>query len=707
MKPVPARGLIVAAQVGFALAVTQLPISLSLGVVFDQQQVVVRSLLLLLFPLAYACFGVGAAVAARSGALAEPLGGLRLGGAALLGLQAAVLVLPLMSATGWVLRGGVGVVGVLLGGWYFSLGLVLSRVVAGTRADAPGGLGVLWAVHLAGIVGGYLASLALVPAVGVHAVLVAVGLSALPGGVAGPALLALVLALAGPVGLDDRLEGLRSGPVLGTEGRGRCAPRRAAEPVSWSGWSLHAYVQLVHVKGGSGDASIAAYYNRRCMWSMAQPVPSELDRVRRAFYRVIDPEGPVVLVGVGGGRGLAAFESLGPHITAVEQDDAVVRALRDEHPAWGRGRLRRVQTLAADGRSVVERLSEPLAGLIVEGAVFQPSQAMIPASRVTWLYTHEAVGSYLDALGSDGLLVLNFNRVDTIEAADSYLLAQVATSLRERGVPFLVLRSESGHVHVTACPTAGCLARYAGAWSDLPVVDVTSEIGAEPDAYRVRDDTPFVGWATLDAGARAQLTRIAVGLSVLALLPLAWGRRRDSGPDPAPVGVALGLAHGTVVLAVAHLFRSYHGDSVLTVMRVYVAFALFGGLGALLSGQLGSRVQRPVVLLLGVLAAGGSLVLGLAQLPFGAAPLWAQEVFAALALAPFALVTGVLLPLALSRTAPERVGRLLLADALGTLAAAAGLYLVALPHGLQAWLGLGLVAYGAAAVLLGRLRGWP
>lgn len=703
-QPLSAGGsLSLAGWLGFVLAATQLPLSLSLGVVFDPQQIVVRSLLLLLFPVAYACLGVGAALAPGAGALARPATGLRLGGGALLGLQLAVLTLPLLTAEGWRLRGGMVVIGVLLSGWYFSLGLVLSRVLGDLRERRPERVGVFWAVHLVGIVVGYGASIGLVPAIGAHALLVAVGLSALPGGLWGVPVLVAVLGLAGPVDLDRHLEDARSGPVALSEVRSNCAPIDPADPVSWRGWSHHAYVQIVHVR--LRDTAIAGYYNRRCMWSVAQQGPSELDRVRRALYRAIAPEGAVTLIGVGGGRGLQAFPVLSDRITAVEQDGAVVRVLRDLHPEWSGGRLTAVNTVAADGRSVVERGGEPLAGLIIEGAVFQPSQAMIPASRVSWLYTVEAVTGYLDALADDGLLLVNFNRVTATEASDGYLLGQVVTTLRELGAPFRALRSAKGHVYLAACARPGCLDRFAGAWSDLPVADVTERLAAADGAYRLRDDTPFVGWAVLAPPARQALAAVAVGVIGLALVPVWIRRHRHAGWDPAPAGVALGLAHGTVVLAVAHLLRSYSGDSVLTVLGVYLAFAACGGLGGVLAGWLPRLLRGRWGLLAGTALAGAALLLGLRALPFGPASVGAQALALVLALGPLATWTGMLLPLALGRTAPEAVGTLLLADALGTLAAAGVLYLVALPLGLTVWLGVGLAAYAVAAVLVGEPAG--
>jgi len=746
-------------QLGLVMALSHFAISLQLSVALTHQDSSTRTILMFLFPLAYTFVGFGAIVEER---LLRP----RLGGRAdVWSLRAAGLVLCVLL--GVFLRQGIPIeadgsmvahaalLSATLATWFLLLGSGLSQLLGQLKLLGHRSLALGWALHLLGLLGGYLGNHALTIHVGATAMLccIAVALLALPR--RGAVLLVVLLIAAVPGQLDTRLENLRAPHSIEGVSVGMAAGRTAdqsqqvdpavvTDPV-YRGWSLYSLFSLAPL--GRGQQGYAGYYNFRHQWNVEPPeqiTPMKL--LRRAVYRVMEPEHDVLIIGVGGGVGVDSL-SFEPHagITLVERDEAVVRLFADLDPSLNHHRFAAATVLAADGRFVAETLREPVDVIAVESAVFQPPRALVSLIEPYWLYTEESLGSLYRAVGDDGLLLINVN-VPVGQRA--YLLMHTYGVLKRLGAKVSVIglrhnaritrryvylvASPSAAAHDRACARMGAEVRavmdeYGGSEVSLargsgdrtgvwgvqlgigPCKDVMEATGFSGARDLVlEDDRPFLAWIAVDHRRRVSMI-LAGGLACIAALlvaiPLGLISRRREGWNPIGYFFLLGLGHTTIQMAAFMLYHSFFGDEVVTMMRLMAYHLLWGAAGAMLVRPLAQRRLAHWKLVAVALATLGLHGCGLLLVPFDQSSALLRELFAALALLPGGMLLGLLFPLGLARCRPEEIGRCLLADALGVVVAYGVLVVVAMPLGIRALLGVALLAY-ALAVTLGWGRGW-
>ncbi|MFH1468657.1 MAG: hypothetical protein ABIO70_29980 [Pseudomonadota bacterium] len=739
-------------HLGVVMAVSHFAASLELSVNVSRHGTLVQSLLLFLYPVAYAFVGVGAVVegwlrggaAARGGTVDGPL---RLAGLALLGFLFVALRTDLVGPTTGLVVAASALYGVALASWYTLLGMALARLVATAREGGPGSLGGAWGLHLLGLLAGYAANQWLVAHVGVHAMLVACALTLLVLPRLALPLLAAFLALGALTDLDGGLESLRSSYAgraslaLGNDRRGVLADATGdAEDevlggeadVVWRGWSPFSLFMLVERHQGKRRAGYySGMYNFQFQWDLRdQDLSRRLALLQRSVYSLVQPEDRVVVVGTGGGRGLSLFPiPLHKGIRAVERDGAVIRLLRDLEPELNGGIYQQVDAMAADGRYAIESSGGGWDFIILESARYQPLLALCSASSPYYLYTREAIGGYLDKLAPDGMFAANFNRVGD-GGRDNYLPHHVQRSLEAAGahtavlsVPRNMAASSERFLFLLASRSQARLDEaVAGvvAWGvdradpADPRTRVHTEwtprfegVVPEWERWDLTDDRPFFGWWYLGPeGRRAMhLESAAVLLLVLlGLLAVAVPR----GP-PGRVGATayfalLGVAHTGVQMATFFGFRSFYQDEITTMTRVVIALLAYGALGSWLAGRLVQRGRVPglAVRVVGTGCLLGLHALGMRLLPFMSASLLWRELVGALALLPGGLLLGMFFPLGLARVHTGLVGRALLADALGTLATGALFFLVFLSFGRDAFLGVAVLAYLLAASVA-----WP
>jgi hypothetical protein len=152
----------------------------------------------------------------------------------------------------------------------------------------------------------------------------------------------------------------------------------------------------------------------------------------------------------------------------------------------------------------------------------------------------------------------------------------------------------------------------------------------------------------------------------------------------------LGYAHTGLQLHAFHAWRTYFGDQLVTVVWLIVAYLAYGAVGSLLAESTRSlSTRRQLGLTAGLLVAHVALLWGL---PFSSSAVirWS---YAAVALLPGGLLMGLWLPLGLRRADTDGLGTWLAADALGTLAGAAAVYLFMVPLGGSAYLVPAVLAY--------------
>jgi hypothetical protein len=198
----------------------------------------------------------------------------------------------------------------------------------------------------------------------------------------------------------------------------------------------------------------------------------------------------------------------------------------------------------------------------------------------------------------------------------------------------------------------------------------------------------------------APLQRRLLGLAALVagfalVVALGLGRR---GGKATLWFFALGVAHTCLQTHSFYAWRSFFGDEIGTILRLIATFLATGALGAWAVGRTRARGMGLSV------AAIGLLVLHLVVLrhiPFASTETWVRELYGVFGPMPAGLVMGALFPLGLERARADTLGVWMAADALGTLAGAAVVYLVCLPFGLDA-LGLGSVAVYVAITITRR-----
>lgn len=704
------------AGLGVLLGVAYLPATLEISVTLSHHGAFVRTLLLLLYPMALAATGLGALLLGRAPALAGP-SALRGAGLSLLAYAGAALFVNFLTSGTAALLGAAVLHVATLSGFYLLMGAAVAGAYAEAHAEGRGGLA--WAAHLGGLLVGYLASDPAVQVVGVNALLVAIGAALLL--VPRVALVGVVLAsaLAVGVGLDGRIEACRDLGGLAGEGAGVRVRRNVAgaqmarvaaalaEPL-WMGWSRYGQTTVVPT-GPEGRDTLVAYNLQRQFIVRADDVvvdddaPGAHERsgldwdVRRAMYAAFRPTDRLMFVGTGAGRGLRHLTfPLHPGITAVERNPQTVRFFRDVRPDLNGGVYQAVTVQAADGRGAIERATGPFDALSFEAAQLQPDHALLPATAPFSLVTREALDTYLMRLAPEGLLLMEFARAGETSRRD-FIPSQVHAWLAGAGLAFArVTTGDLGSVVYLACRTDACLDAWLARMELDTCDDATVERAPPADEPLVlTDDRPFASWFAL--GARSQrLLLVLAGILLVGAATAALGiGERVRHPRGAAWFFGLGVAHTGLQAHAFYAWRAYFGDEIGTILRLIALFLLAGALGSASVRRVPSRWLAGWRLGLGVAGLLALHALALRGLPFLQPDGVARALYGALAPLPAGVLMGALFPVGMRGATPAGVRVHLAADALGTLAGAAAVYLIALP------LGLGALGAVSAAVYVG------
>ncbi len=698
---------------GLLLGSLHLSISLQTAISAAPYSALVRTLILMLYPLALALTGLGALLVERWTALGGGRG-LRGAGLLLLAFLGASLRLPLSGEWSRDLPLVATTTLLTLGGWYLLMGAVMADSLQRLREHAQIPLG--WATHLAGLMIGYGLSELAVVEVGANAVLAVTGAALLLGG----RQLAFGLWSAGLVAaawtqLDRPLEQARDlgvQPALRQEGAGasgrqtRAALHSVLDQTLWIGWGRLSQVRLVPWEEGAATRSYGVFYNFAHQYGVNTDDFEEgysPSQRRAPIYAALEGVRPVLLISAGAGRGLLALPGeLDEGVLAVERDPAAMRLFREIAPELNAGIYDRVRSLAEDGRSVLERLPGPWGAIVVESGTQQPVHVLLPASAPHFLQTTEAIEVMIDRLAPEGTLILEYARTGEVGHRGEQA-TRALRGLQEAGLETRVL-AEGHHVNlfVMACKPTGCgeelEARVRPArglrWLDLD----TSGLGPP-----LTDDRPFFTWLHLTGEERRLLQIPAWAFVLLALGVAARERLRFRSPEDWHHGAAfvfaVGVGHIALQLHAFHLARTYFTDSVRTILVMIVLFLAWGALGSALADRLRGPSRSPSTLTVAALLLAAHWAL-ITHLPTGATSAGVRWGAALLATAPGGLLMGAVLPLGLRRASPRQLRGLVAVDAAGTLAGYALIYPVMLPHGAFVY---GVVAVGCYLVACGLL----
>jgi len=677
--------------IGVAIGLMHLPLSLEVATTLSYQSSMVRTLIMLLYPIAMALTGLGAVLAMKVPALARP-GALRVAGAALLVLLVAALRLnfltdsPMIMLGAWITHLGA------IGTWYLALGAGQAALLSRIQQISPERIGIAWAVHLVGLLLGYLLSEPSVVIIGANAVLLCGGLALLLAPRLSVLLLVPALLIASQTDLDMQLEQSRelTGDVgMGEDGWKEIRLREALEngiERIHLGWSRFGQVQVFNRGGRS-----LIFYNLKRQYEL-RPSARHVSRrgrggqrneVRSALYALIEATDRVMMIGVGGGRSLLLLERH-PGIIAVERDPGAGRLFSEINPALNDNVFTEVTFQIADGRFAIETGPEQLDVIVLESSRYQPAHAMLPASSAYFLHTLEALQTYLDRLTPDGVLIAEFTRVGE-SSSHQRVPAHVVRTLTTLGAQLAIFRTGTKEsVTLIASKEPSSLEKWAGAMRSSGAHELQEGWPAEwsLEGPTLTDDRPFAGWQAMQPPDRRRVVGIGGGLVLLtSLMALVMHRRSRQRPWNA-VGwfFALGIAHTGLQLHAFHAWRTYFGDELRTVWWLIIAWLAYGAVGSALAERL---ARRRVVLMTASLVAAHLLLTAL--LPFSAGAV-ARVSYALIALLPGGLLMGMWMPLGLSRADADGLGTWLAADALGTLAGAAALYLLMVPLGGTAYL---------------------
>ncbi len=697
-------------QLGLALAIAHVTVALEIGATLSRQGSLVKSLVLLLYPVAVALLGFGAALDRIVLRNPDPTPALRASGALLVAFLFLALRVNFLSGD-WANQAvAAGTHVVVLGAWFICAGVALARLVRSARAGGASSTGRLWAVHQVGLVVGYALQELLVPRVGASALHLMLGLSLLvPARLSLPVLLGGCL-LAPSLDLDRRLDDLRDTSAVyqhdyaETRGTGLLEKLRAAGAGSLTfrhrAWSRLGQFELVEVEDATGH--LAGWYNYQPQWGLRADGRGELRSIREDLYSLLPVDGRVAFLGVGGGRGLLSIPHPSKNYLAIERDPSVVDYFTRLRPEDNDHIFEKLTVVAGDGRHVLEQQSEPFDVIVFESARYQPAHSLLPASAPHHLYTKESLATAVSRLKSDGWIVLGFTEVHA-SAFMEYLPIQVAATLVELGLQVQTfVTTVNDHVHVVGCRTSACIDNIThsafgrhGPWHPQTSDDAVHD-------YRLTDATPFGAWATMSLDDKEGLLAV-VGLVALACVTLGGrlirGNHHRHRWNPTPYFFTIGIAQAVFAVATCYLWRSYWQDDVLTVVRVLVYLIAFGAIGSALSARLPVASWPVPVRVVATAAIFTAHFIASTIIPFESSSTLYRELMAGVLLAPGGLLMGTFFPLGVASAARRLVGQELLADALGALVGYTLLYLVALPFGVHAFAATSVVGYAVAATL--------
>ncbi|MAE71083.1 MAG: hypothetical protein CME06_11525 [Gemmatimonadetes bacterium] len=725
---------------GFAIGITHLAISLEVSATLSYHHSLMQSLVLLIYPIAFVGVGIGAVIEQRYFVRESTLPLLRSAGIALGLLLLASLRANFLVSNPAELAMAVATHALAMSAWFGLLGAALSRALR--RATRRGNSGIGWAAHLGGLLVGYVAGPTAVSTIGANAVLASTALSFTLLPQVGIVVVIAVFALSNTLALDSSIEDLRDtrnwsefrltrllddhvGKVTGLRPSGM-----PAKATLFRGWSHLAQVRVTE-RGGREDGH-AVFYNFKLQYpvqshslrsralekeeslSAAERIQVRHRMSRRGVYAAVPEGGRAVICGVGAGSPLIEFPTeLHPGIVAVERDPLVVQYFSLMRPDLNGRAFADLTVLAGDGRRVIEMIEEPLDAIVLESARFQPHRIMSAAMETQYLYTEDALRTYLDKLAPDGVLVIEFNRMHARPTLE-YLPTQTLQALERFGVPHRTANidlSDAGRVCIVASPSAkgldAAFARMSREWRELQWRGWQPSFSDDPiHEHRFTDSRPFSAWFTMGVDRQHTLMGIAyliIFLGTIAAVLVGLGSRSAEW-NPSGYTFCIGVGHIAIQIATFITYRTYFGDEVLTIMRLISYFLFYGAVGSLLSTRLRRLPGAP--LRVGIVVTVFALHFALLRaIPFSEASITTRELWSAATLLPAGVLMGLFFPLAISRAGTGLVARVVLLDAVGTFVGYGLLFPALLGHGVGALAALGVAAYAVASGLYRPARG--
>lgn len=531
--------------------------------------------------------------------------------------------------------------------------------------------------------------------------------------------------------------------MWGREGVDRTLPEQVGIVID--GWAITSIVE------GPRDASVTPRDFRHPMFDR---LPTAFAQQTRLIAR--NPTRNTLVIGAGGGLDVRAALHFGVHeVDAIEINPAIVSATRGRFADFS-GQLfndPRVRLVLGEGRSVLERTSARYDVVQLSGVdTYAASQAGAFALTENYLYTVEAIRSYLDRLTPDGTLTLTrwlyhpdrqtIRLIATIDEATRSMglgdagprTVVVATPAPGSDMDFSMVLVQRRPFNADELRAARLLARAQGyrvvwapdqaAQAESPFREYFSSANRREwlSQYPFRiepttDDAPFFFEHTRLSklmASRDQILGAASGQLVLIVSALIvalfgalilWAARKETSSDPLPKGatlyfVLLGVAYLGVETAMIPRVTQYLGYPTYALTVVLSSLLVGSGIGSALSTRLPLTPRRATAAA-AIAVAVIAVVLPTILTSTTHASLYARIAIASLTVGLVGLVLGTPFPTGLASLTQGRAQRALDAWVInGVASSVAGVLalIVAIERGFTAILWASAAAYALASV---------
>lgn len=531
--------------------------------------------------------------------------------------------------------------------------------------------------------------------------------------------------------------------MWGREGVDRALPEQVGIVID--GWAITSIVE-----GPRGDGATPRDFRH----PMFNRLPTAFAQQARVLSR--NPTRNTLVIGAGGGLDVRAALHFGvQEVDAVEINPAIVGAVRGRFADFS-GQLfndPRVRLVLGEGRSVLERTSARYDLVQLSGVdTYAASQAGAFALTENYLYTVEAVRSYLDRLTPDGTLTLTrwlyhpdrqtIRLIATIDEATRSMglgdggarTVVVATPAPGSDMDFSMVLVQRRPFTADELRAARALAQAQGyrvVWSpdeparaESPFREYFSSqnrrqwLSEYP--YRIEpttDDAPFFFEHTRLSkllSSRDQILGAASGQLVLIVSVLVvalfgalilWAARKETASDPLPKGatlyfVLLGFAYLGVETAMIPRVTQFLGYPTYALTVVLSSLLVGSGVGSALSSRLALTPKRATIAA-AITVSAAALLLPFILASASHASLAARIAVASLTVGLVGLVLGTPFPTGLATITEGRAPRALDAWVInGVASSVAGVLalIVAIERGFTAILWASAAAYALAAI---------
>ena len=586
----------------------------------------------------------------------------------------------------------------LLGGYFFYLGIGISLALCRSQLPLYG-----WALHILGVLVGYVLSHYGLIWVGANAIIAVTALSLIFLGFDHRVLFfgSLVLFMFSyQYGGDGHLERMRHSISFKTDDSTVDIYRTSKGPALLSKlykeqlvlWSEYGQVRLVHTPPWwmclqSGKRAF------KWLDSNTKNNPHFLHRLERSSYydRFLDET--IFISGIGGGRVLRHFNPrIYKSIYAVERDPSLVRFFSSSTMQNNMFDLRKVNIFNADSRYILESHPRKYDVIIFESSKGQKSFSPVQAPYL--LYTPEAVSTYIKRLNKNGFVHIFLTVKENYQLPYTLMLG-VFESFKKAGFAINLKHTYhllGGELHLRACENQECL---DGWMSRLGISKgtVTERELRDNSGEVISDNNPFVVYTVLDRMGKLKVLFTSIMVLVVSLiLTLLIGNHCKTKKLKSnlcignknygymkPYFFCVGLIYVILQTHIFYTYRSFLGDELYTFLRSIIYFLCYGAVGAFLV-QRWKGISRYWTYSFFLVPLH---IVFLFNIPFDLHSFWLREFFFFFAMLPAGLFCGLLMPYGLSRIEPSKIGLALFADSMGTLSGFFLFLLIALPFGLD------------------------